>query len=364
MIYVHVPFCKKFCTYCDFYSEIAGNKALLGRYADAVVDEIRRRRSEFADPSTFVTDTLYFGGGTPSVLPNEALTRILMALEGTGHGAPYEEFTMEVNPDDIVERGPEYLRNLRILGVDRLSIGIQSFDESMLRWMNRRHDAAGAEKAFRMAREAGFDNISIDLIFGLSNLPDEVWAATVDKAIALRPEHISCYQLMVEGESALAAMVAEGRYKEADEEQCRRQYDLLCARLSEAGYRHYEISNFALPGYEARHNSGYWRREAYIGLGPSAHSFRGDTRYWNASRLDNYTVTEERLSKDAVRIETIMLSLRTAEGIDRAWLEANCEADVLASLLEKGALAVSEQGRIRIPEDRFFVSEEIIRELI
>ena len=364
MIYVHVPFCKKFCTYCDFYSEIAGNKALLSRYADAIVAEIKRRRSEFDDPAIFATDTLYFGGGTPSLLPVEDLTRILMALEATGHGAPYEEFTMEVNPDDLVERGPDYLRNLRILGVDRISIGIQSFDGSLLRWMNRRHDAAGAEKAFRLAREAGFDNISIDLIFGLSNLPDDVWAQTVDKAVSLRPEHISCYQLTVEGESALVAMVADGRYTEATEEQCRRQYDLLCERLRAAGYVHYEISNFSLPGYEARHNRGYWRREAYIGLGPAAHSFSGNTRRWNSPQLSGYTVSEETLSPDAVRIETIMLSLRTAAGIDRRWLEAHCAQDTVASLLEEGALAITEQGRIRIPEDRFFVSDEIIRELI
>ncbi|MDT3366614.1 MAG: coproporphyrinogen III oxidase family protein, partial [Bacteroidota bacterium] len=260
--------------------------------------------------------------------------------------------------------GADCLRNLRILGVDRLSIGVQSFDDGMLRWMNRRHDAAGAEKAFTLAREAGFDNISIDLIFGLSNLPDEIWAATVEKAVELRPEHISCYQLTVEGESALAAMVADGRYREADEEQCHRQYDILCEKLRKAGYHHYEISNFAQPGYEARHNSGYWRREAYIGLGPAAHSFRGNTRYWNSNSLSGYTVSEERLSDDAVRIETIMLSLRTAEGINRDWLEAHCEAATVASLLEKGALALSEQGRIRIPEDRFFVSDEIIRELI
>ena len=364
MIYIHVPFCKKFCTYCDFYSEIAGNKALFGRYADAILAEIARRRSEFDDPAIFVTDTLYFGGGTPSLLPVEDLTRILMALQATGHGAPYEEFTMEVNPDDLVERGPDYLRNLRILGVDRLSIGIQSFDDGMLRWMNRRHDAAGAEKAFRMAREAGFDNISIDLIFGLSNLPDEVWAETVDKAVRLRPEHISCYQLTVEGGSTLAAMAESGRYTEATEEQCRRQYEILCSSLRAAGYVHYEISNFALPGYEARHNSGYWRREAYIGLGPAAHSFSGDTRRWNSPQLSGYTVSGETLSPEAVRIETIMLSLRTAAGIDRDWLETHCAPETVASLLGEGALAATEQGRIRIPEDRFFVSDEIIRELI
>lgn len=364
MIYVHVPFCKRFCTYCDFYSEIATNPRVFDRYTDAICAEISRRRNEFQDPETFLPDTLYFGGGTPSVLPVEHLTRILMALQETGHGAPWDECTLEANPDDLVERGPEYLRNLRALGVDRLSIGVQSFDDGILRWMNRRHDATRAEQAFRLAREAGFDNISLDLIFGLSNLSDESWKATVEKTVALGPEHISCYQLTVEGDSALAAMVADGRYTEATEETCRRQYDILCEALSAAAYRHYEISNFAIPGYEARHNSGYWQRAPYIGLGPAAHSFRGNVRYWNSSVLNEYSASTEQLTPDTVRIETLMLSLRRADGIDADWLRANTEPETLASLLGSGALTVTEEGRIRIPEDRFFVSDEIIRELI
>ena len=212
MIYIHVPFCKRFCTYCDFYSEIE-REGCFKPYADELCAEIRRRAREISDSPK----TLYFGGGTPSVLPLSVLSRILITLDEVGHGGPYREFTMEVNPEDIVERGRSYADSLLSLGVNRISIGIQSFDDDLLRWMNRRHDAARAREAFRIVREAGFRNVSIDLIFGISHLSDEVWAATVDEAVALGPEHISCYQLTVEGESALAEMVADGRYTEADD---------------------------------------------------------------------------------------------------------------------------------------------------
>ena len=218
MIYVHVPFCKKFCTYCDFYSEIAEDGCFKA-YADGVCAEIRQRAKEMDDDPK----TLYFGGGTPSVLPLSVLTRILITLDEVGHGGPYREFTMEVNPEDIVEKGKGYVESLLSLGVNRLSIGVQSFDDGMLQWMNRRHDAARAKEAFRLAREAGAENISLDLIFGITHLEDAVWADTIDQAIALGPEHISCYQLTVEGESALADLVAEGRYTEADDTLCRRQ---------------------------------------------------------------------------------------------------------------------------------------------
>ena len=187
MIYVHVPFCKQFCTYCDFYSEIADDGCFKA-YADGVCAEIRRRAGEMDDDPK----TLYFGGGTPSVLPLSILTRILITLDEVGHGGPYREFTMEVNPEDLVEKGPSYVESLLSLGVNRISIGVQSFDDGMLRWMNRRHDAAGAREAYRIAREAGADNISLDLIFGVSHLTDEVWADTIDKTVALHPEHISC----------------------------------------------------------------------------------------------------------------------------------------------------------------------------
>ena len=358
MIYVHVPFCKRFCTYCDFYSEIA-QEGCFKPYADGVCAEIRRRAKEIDDNPR----TLYFGGGTPSVLPLSALTRILIALDEAGHGGPYREFTMEVNPDDIVERGRGYVDSLLSLGVNRISLGIQSFDAGLLRWMNRRHDADGARKAFRIVREAGCGNVSIDLIFGISHLPDEVWAATVDEAVALGPEHISCYQLTVEGESALAEMVADGRYQEAGDDLCRRQYDILCQKLAEAGYRHYEISNFAKPGFEALHNGGYWARRPYVGIGPGAHSFRGSTRSWNSKTPVGWTTTTETLSAEDTLVETIMLALRTDKGIDADFLHGNCSKEDIGKLLENGAL-VRAGDRYRIPEDHFFVSDEIIRELI
>jgi len=307
--------------------------------------------------------TLYFGGGTPSVLPLSVLTHILIALDEAGHGGPYREFTMEVNPEDIVEKGTPYVESLKALGVNRVSIGVQSFDDGLLRWMNRRHDAARAREAFRIVREAGVDNVSIDLIFGVSHLSDAVWADTVDEAVALSPEHVSCYQLTVEGESALAEMLADGRYVEADDTLCRRQYDILCQKLTAAGYRHYEISNFARPGFEAVHNGGYWARRPYVGLGPGAHSFKGSTRSWNSRERHGWTATTENLSAEDALVETIMLSLRTDKGIDAAFLHENCREDDIGRLERHGAL-VLQGGRYRIPEDHFFVSDEIIRELI
>ena len=190
MIYIHVPFCKSFCTYCDFYSEIPQD-GMFGAYTRAVCEEIKTRAGEM--DSTL--NTLYFGGGTPSVLPLSDLTKILLTLEESGHGGPYTEFTMEVNPEDIVEKGLPYLQSLRALGVNRISIGIQSLDDDLLRWMNRRHNAEHARRAVLMARDAEFENVSVDLIFGLSNLTDEVWERTIDDTLELKPEHISCYQL-------------------------------------------------------------------------------------------------------------------------------------------------------------------------
>ena len=358
MIYIHVPFCQRFCTYCDFYSELV-EEGCIAAYADSICAEIRRRAREISD----TPKTLYFGGGTPSVLPLSVLTRILLALEAAGHGGPYQEFTLEANPEDLVEKGPGYLTSLLSLGVNRLSLGIQSFDDGLLRWMNRRHDAARAVEAFRLAREAGFRNLSIDLIFGIRHLSDDVWADTVDKAIALGPEHISCYQLTVEGESALAGMVAEGRYEEADDTHCRRQYDILCQKMAAAGFRHYEISNFARPGFEAVHNGGYWDRHPYVGFGPGAHSFQGSTRSWNSRTVRGWTSTTETLSAEDTLVETIMLSLRTDRGIDAGFLHKNCRKEDIGRLVENGAL-VREGTHYRIPEDHFFVSDEIVRELI
>lgn len=387
MIYLHVPFCGSFCTYCDFYSEICRSRQAFNEYADAVIAEIRDRRKELEMNMSAqdAVNTLYIGGGTPSVLPLDVLSRIVGAVsqterlslvtepvEVTTPTELFDEFTVEVNPEDIVEKGREYVRGLLALGVNRISMGIQSFNDDILRWMNRRHDAGNAVKAFHILRESGVRNISIDLIFGISQLTDETWKDTIEKALELSPEHISAYQLSIEEGSALAKMVADGRYVEASEEQCRRQYDILCRCLGRSGYHHYEISNFAKPGFEAVHNSAYWCRAPYIGLGPGAHSLTGNVRSWNSQELPHrspdgssatYSRTSETLSPEDIRVERIMLSLRTDKGLKTTELYSLTDSTVVDALLSEGAL--ERQGAsIRIPEDHLFTSDEIIRELI
>ena len=371
MVYLHVPFCKSFCAYCDFYSEACpANESARAQklFADGVCREIDARRAEIA--ATEGLRTLYIGGGTPSVLDLGELERIVRHLRIEN----FEEFTVEVNPEDIVARGPEYVRALLDLGVTRISMGVQSMDDGILRWMRRRHDSARALEAVRILREAGVRNLSLDLIFGLSQLSDAVWADTLDRTLQLQPEHISAYQLSIEPGSALAEWVRDGRYTEADEALCRHQYELLCTRLREAGFRHYEISNFARPGFEAVHNSAYWRRLPYVGLGPGAHSFDGArTRSWNNEVLSGWTRSSETLSDEDVRTETLMLGLRTADGLPQSWMRAHCDPATLDTLLAQGALVPVtpshksgepvRDGNLRIPEDRFFVSDEIIREL-
>jgi len=415
VIYLHVPFCGSFCTYCDFYSEICRSRQAFNEYADAVIAEIRDRRKELEMNMSAqdAVNTLYIGGGTPSVLPLDVLSRIVGAVsqteqlslvtepvEVTTPTELFDEFTVEVNPEDIVEKGREYVRGLLALGVNRISMGIQSFNDDILRWMNRRHDAGNAVKAFHILRESGVRNISIDLIFGISQLTDETWKDTIEKALELSPEHISAYQLSIEEGSALAKMVADGRYVEASEEQCRRQYDILCRCLGRSGYHHYEISNFAKPGFEAVHNSAYWRRAPYIGLGPGAHSLTGNVRSWNSQELPHrqqdetsscnpdrisscnpdstscqtssrnpsgklatYSRNFETLSPEDIRVERIMLSLRTDKGLEAAELYSLADRSVINSLLSEGALE-KQGGSIRIPESRLFTSDEILRELI
>ena len=358
MVYLHVPFCRSFCTYCDFYSEIAcrGRDAqLFEQFTDAVCAEASRRRNEIE--ATRDLNTLYIGGGTPSVLPLSFFSSFADVIGES----PFTEFTIEVNPEDIVEKGEAYVRGLLELGVNRVSMGVQSLDDGILRWMNRRHDAAHARQAFEILRRAGVENISVDLIFGLSQLSEAVLADTLREITAWRPEHVSAYQLSIEEGSTLGRMVREGRYTEAPQEQCAAQYRLLCDTLRDAGYHHYEISNWAFPGREAIHNSAYWSRHPYVGLGPGAHSFDGKVRTWNPENLSSFAgSTGESLSPVEIREEEIMLGLRTAKGIPAELLDAEKAAEMLAD----GRLAQLPNGRLRIPEDCWFVSDDIISELI
>lgn len=366
MIYIHIPFCRSFCSYCAFYSEIpprASRSSVLRRYIDAVCVEARKRREEIIAAEE--PRTLYLGGGTPSLLSAYEIGEIVTALPFD----KYEEFTLEANPEDIYEKGAAYLQELTSLGVNRISMGVQSFHDGVLRRMGRRHNAERALEAVEIVRKAGMQNLSIDLIFGMNGISDSIWEDTLAQAIALRPEHISAYQLSLDEGSALARLVAKGKYEEMTEEQCARQYEMLCTALAEAGYVHYEISNFALSGHEAVHNSAYWSRKAYVGLGPGAHSFDGKrTRSWNselrnAAEQLHYTREHETLSDEDIRVETIMLGLRTAAGLPEGILRSLVAPDAFARLVSNGQL-VLEGKNLRIPESRFFVADEIIRELI
>ena len=392
MIYVHVPFCRSFCTYCDFYSEVAlrcpkiedarRQEALFERYAEALADEIRARKNEIQGVRTSGgVNTLYLGGGTPSVLPLGVLQRIPDALKEAGVSDGFEEFTIEVNPEDIIEKGISYVEGLLQMGVNRVSMGVQSFDDAILKWMNRRHDAAAAVRAYGILEEAGVQNISIDLIFGLPQLSDSLWRETLDRALSISsrgisPQHISSYQLSVESGSMLAKLVDKGKWTEASEEQCQGQYSILCETLASFGYNHYEISNFARPGFEAVHNSAYWRHVHYVGLGPGAHSFAGGTsRQWNTDDLDGYMAAaitgdfssvsgSESLDKEQIIMEKVMLALRTSSGMQEELLSEYCSKKALEKAFESGDLVRCQDGNVRIPESRFFVSDNIISSII
>ena len=391
MIYVHIPYCRSFCTYCDFYSEVAARCSTYEGFANALESEIAAREDEIRNnlQSPSGANTLYIGGGTPSVLPLSVFERLLNSLSSVGCRCDFDEFTVEVNPEDIVEKGYAYVEGLLKSGVSRISMGVQSFDDATLQWMNRRHDSARARGAYAILEEAGVENISIDLIFGLPQLDLQGWKDNLSKALSISPSgvlprHISSYQLSVEEGSALAAMMAKGNWSEASDEVCAQQYETLCETLREAGYHHYEISNFAQPGYEAVHNSAYWNHTPYIGLGPGAHSFgsmgkssSGEPvlgRQWNNPDLAAYleagksgdfsSVQDgEVLTADQLALERLMLGLRTSVGVQEDFVHEFCSEDGVASAINEGHLQLLETGCYRIPEDKFFISDSIISNL-
>ena len=379
-LYLHIPFCKSYCNYCDFYSEtkLASKSALVA----AIIKEAAFRRDFFKELKEKVS-TLYFGGGTPSLLSAGEIGMIVKELSDvfeTDLTNPSIEFTIEANPDDLI---PEYLTQLRRVGVNRLSIGFQSFFDEHLKWMNRRHDSKQALQAFKNAREAGFDNISADLIFGFSLLSIEQWREEVRQIVELKPEHVSAYQLSIEPNSKLGREYERGKYTPVSDEDSLREYEYLRRELTNSGYNHYEISNFALPTKESKHNSSYWNRTPYLGLGPGAHSYNRERRFWNIPDLKNYSAffnnennskadtpfEEEVLTKADILNERVMLSLRMVEGMDLEALKNEFAGKLsgelisnIKSALSKGFL-VEQRGKIKIPPEKLFVSDGIIRDL-
>jgi oxygen-independent coproporphyrinogen-3 oxidase len=354
-IYLHIPFCRQACHYCNFHF----STSLQGKndFIPALLKEMEGRK-DYIGLST--VGTVYLGGGTPSLLDPAQLGAILDRLREVYVVAPAAEITMEANPDDITDPGT--VQAWRRAGVNRLSIGIQSFFGEDLQWMNRAHNAVQAMECIRMAQGEGFDNISIDLIYGGPTLPDDHWKKNVDQAIALRIPHLSCYALTVEPRTALDKLIRSHKRQDVSPDDQARQFILLMDWMERAGYEHYEISNFALPGHRSRHNSSYWRGETYLGLGPSAHSYDGVSREWNVANNAKYiealgdgalagglaaVVAEKEVLTPVQQInEYIMISLRTVEGIDLVQM-AERFGGAAAKDLEERTHRYVRQGKMR-----------------
>lgn len=314
-VYIHIPFCRKACHYCNFH--FSTSTKLKEEFVSALLQEIDLRQNYLLEP----VSTIYFGGGTPSILPFIDIQHIILRLLERFEIEKSAEITLEANPDDITL---EKLAEWKEMGINRLSIGIQSFIEEDLQWMNRAHNARQALDCIALAKNSGFNNLTIDLIYGTPTLPDEAWERNVKTAIALQITHLSCYALTVEPKTALEKLIKQKSLAEVDTEKQARHFELLMQWMKEAGYEHYEISNFAKPGFRSKHNSSYWQGKSYIGLGPSAHSFNGTSRQWNVannalyiqSLTKNHVPFEiEVLTKEQQLNEYIMTSLRTIEGI-------------------------------------------------
>lgn len=279
-IYLHVPFCKRRCIYCDFFSTTQSERKTA--YIHAVCSELEMRK-EYLGGETI--ETIYWGGGTPSQLDKEDFETIFYYLHKNYSISSHPEITLEANPDDLT---PDYIAMLRTLPFNRLSMGIQTFNESILKVLQRRHTARQAIEAFQNCRAAGFQNISIDLMYGLPGETLSTWQQDLDQALLLHPEHLSAYHLIYEEDTVLWKLREQHKVEEADEDLSVSLFSTLIDRLTSEGYDHYEISNFSLPGLYSRHNSSYWTEKKYLGCGPSAHSYNGVSRQWNVASLDTY----------------------------------------------------------------------------
>lgn len=320
-IYIHIPFCKQACHYCNFH--FSTSLRYKNELIAALLKEIGLTDKFFPEAKAAGGDveTIYFGGGTPSLCTQEEIVAILSAIGSGFRVAPGAEITLEANPDDITG---EKLQQWKDAGINRLSIGIQSFFEEDLLWMNRAHNSRQAWDSLELAYKH-FDNITIDLIYGTPGLTDEKWKRNVDRVVALGIPHISCYALTVEPKTPLQKLIREHRVADVNPDQQSEQFLLLMKWLEEAGYQHYEISNFAKPGFRSRHNSSYWKGKPYFGFGPSAHSFDGSSRWWNVANNTTYIRSvengeipfeKEELTPVQQVNEMIMIALRTMEGLD------------------------------------------------
>ena len=370
-IYIHIPFCKRRCIYCDFFSTTQSDQK--STYVRALCEELRIRKDYLQEEDI---ETIYLGGGTPSQLSQKELESIFTTIYNIYKVKEDAEITLEANPDDLT---PEYVSMLCQLPINRISMGIQTFQENTLKLLHRRHTAQQAVEAFYRCREAGFQNISIDLMYGLPGETLETWIHDLKQAIDLHPEHISAYHLIYEEGTVLWKLREECQVKEADEDLSVSLFSTLIDMLTQAGYQHYEISNFCLPGLHSQHNSSYWTGKKYLGCGPSAHSYNGFSRQWNVASLDKYMTgissgqpdfELEELDLYTRYNDFVITSIRTCWGMPLSRLQTEYSEELYHYCLrmakphlEQGLLELQDEV-LKLTSKGIFVSDGIMSDLL
>ena len=370
-IYIHVPFCKRKCGYCNFYSTT--RLELKASYLQAVRKELQLRRDYLGGEPVL---TIYFGGGTPSLLQPSEIQQIIDTIKQLFAVGAEAEITVEANPDDLT---PTYISQLAETDVNRLSIGIQSFDDAMLALMNRRHTAQQAADAVRNCQQAGFGNISVDLIYGLPGTTTDYWKTQLDGVARLNIQHLSAYHLSYEDGTAFGLKLKQHKLEEVPEDESLTQFETLTDWARRNDFQHYEISNFARPGFHSRHNSSYWNRTIYLGVGPAAHSYNRTTRSWNTANAAQYIggimagicVSEtETLSPSDIFNDYVITALRTSSGIDMDYLEREQPRQMVDYLRHQAESFVATGkleyagNHLKLTHSGIFVSDEIMEELI
>ena len=367
-IYIHVPFCNSKCAYCGFYS--LPSLKLKDRFLEALKAEIITRKDYLHGETV---NTIYFGGGTPSLLSIKEIAELLHLINDTYPIGNDPEITLEANPDTL---SLAYLEGLRQLGINRLSIGIQSFFDNDLKYLSRRHDSLHARQSIEWAKQAGFSNISIDLIYGLPTSNAEQWNRNLDLFFEMGLPHLSAYALTLEPNAILTKQIELGKVQPINEEDALRDYEILCQRAAENGYLHYEISNFCLRGMHSKHNANYWFGTPYTGVGPSAHSYDGSSRQWNVSNMEEYCgalpttgrnrgacppvgkapIEKEQLSPEQQYDEYVMLRLRTHWGIDLKYMKREM-GERFSTYCEQHAQPLLTQGRLSQTREFLYLND-------
>ena len=369
-IYLHIPFCRQACYYCDFHFSVDQEKKQ--QLVEAIARELELQQAYLGQE---IVNTVYFGGGTPSLLDEAQLDTLFHTIRKNFTVAPDAEVTVEANPDDLTR---EKLQHFKDAGVNRLSIGIQSFDDAVLQFLNRAHDSQAAVRCVEQAQQTGISNISIDLIYAIPGQDDAAWLSNINRALKLNPGHISSYSLTIEQKTVFGRWAEKGKLKAVDDELAAVQLEMLVETLGQHHYEQYEVSNFARPGYRSRHNSSYWQQQKYLGVGPSAHSYDGVSRQYNLSNnhlylkaLDEGKIpfTREALTREDQINDYLLTTLRTAWGADLTWLKNSLSYDIMTLhgpyvtiLLEKG-LAVMQHERLVLTKPGKLLADKISSDL-